>query len=414
MIDQAIASGSPSLTIPNGRYVVDEPVILDGVEDFTIRAENYGQAIVTSSLRLRLSDFDCLDVEERIYEIKLKELITEDWPDAFRGSAGWPEVYVQGVPMHIARWPNEGWVKIDSVLERGSIPRQEDSTQIGGRFRSESLIFNLQSAISNQNSAINNLQSPLYLAGYWCYKWYDETLKVESINQETGEIAMAAPHRYGIGGPSGGLFYGINHPDFLDVSMEYYFDNETGTIRLILPAAASPDVSIEIAYKSFPLFDIRNCSNITIEDVEFSAHNGLAVLINDSDSVELKACAFYRLSKSAVEIYGGTNCGVNRSDLKYLGEMGVRIEAGDRESLTPANHYVTHSVIRNFALHVKTYAPAVSLLGVGHTVAYNKISDAPHNAINPKGIAKIPGISMEFYVVDCIEGHISILGSNKF
>ncbi|MBT4401002.1 MAG: right-handed parallel beta-helix repeat-containing protein [Bacteroidetes bacterium] len=385
MIDQAIASGSPSLVLPNGHYVLDEAVVLDGVENFTIRAENYGLAIVTSALRLSLSDFDCLDEEKRIYEIKLKDLITEDWPDSFRGSAGWPEVYVSGVPMHIARWPNEGWVKIDSVLERGSIPRQEDSTGIGGRFRSEKLAMNLiqgpMSKVQGPDSRIPNPEFPLFLSGYWCYKWYDETLRVESINSETGEIAMAAPHRYGIGGPSGGLFYGINHPSFLDEQMEYYYDNRTGTIRLILPASASSDISIEIAYKSFPLFDIRNCSNITVEDMELSAHNGLAVLINDSDSVELKACAFYRLSKNAVEIYGGTNCGVNRSDLNYLGERGVRIEAGDRETLTPANHYVTNSIIRNFALHVKTYAPAVSLLGVGHIVSYNEISDAPHNAI---------------------------------
>lgn len=368
-IDRAIKAGQNELVIPSGRYEIDETILLDGVENFTIKAEKEGEVIITSGIILSLDDFTCLDEEKGLYEITVPELESDPWPDAFRGYAGWPEIYVSGHPMHLARWPNYGYTKIDSVLDRGSIPRNDDSTNHGGIFT------------SNLHSAFSILHSPLYLSGYWCYKWYDETIRVEFIDFETGVVTMAAPHRYGIGGPSGGIFYGINAPGFLDDAGEYYYDRETGTIRMILPDDVSDNPVIQIGYKDFTLFELQNCRNVRIEGIEFTTHNGLAIKITDSDSIMIQDCDLNRLAQSAIEIYSGKNCGVNASKLNYIGATGVRLEGGDRESLTPARHFVTNSTIRNFARHIKTYAPAVSLLGVGHIVSQNIISDAPHNAI---------------------------------
>jgi len=375
-IDSVVKIGENELVIPAGRYEIDEAILLNGLENLTIKAENPGEVTITSGMEIFLDEFTCLDEEKRLFEIILPELISDSWPDSFRGYAGWPEVYVSGHPMHLARWPNKGYTKIDSVIQRGSIPRNEDSIDQGGIFTS-----NLHSAFSILHSPLSVLSSPLYLSGYWCYKWYDETIRVESIDFETGEIQMAAPHRYGIGGPSGGLFYGINVPEFLDEAGEYYFDGKTGTIRMILPDDLSENPVIQIGYKDFTLIDIQNCLNIKIEGIEFAVHNGLAIKITDSDSVEILSCDLNRLAQTAIEIYGGKSCGVMASKLNYIGATGVRLEGGDRESLTPAVHFVTNSTIRNFARHIKTYAPAVSLLGVGHIVSHNKISDAPHNAI---------------------------------
>ena len=46
-----------------------------------------------------------------------------------------------------------------------------------------------------------------------------------------------------------------------------------------------------------------------------------------------------------------------------------------------ANHFVVNSIIRDYARHVRTYAPAVKLSGVGQVVRKNRIFRAPHNAI---------------------------------
>lgn len=368
-IDRAVNADQSEIIIPAGRYEIDKTIFLDGVENLIIRTKNPGDVIITSGMEIPLAEFTCLDEKKGIYEITLPELISDPWPDAFRGYAGWPEVYVSGYPLHLARWPNKAYTKIDSVIRKGSIPRNDDSTNQGGIFTSD------------LHSEFSILQSPLYLSGYWCYKWFDEVIRVESVDYETGEVKMASPHRYGIGGPSGGLFYAINVPEILDVPDEYYFDGETGTIRMILPENVHDNPIIQIGYKDFTLIDIQNCRNIRIEGIKFTNHNGLAVQITNSDSVVIQSCDLNRLAQSAVEISGGMNCGVTDSEISYIGATGVRLEGGDRESLTPVKHFVTKSTIHDFARHIKTYAPAVNLLGVGHIVSQNKIADAPHNAI---------------------------------
>ncbi len=389
-IDRAVKAGATELIIPAGRYVIDETILLDGVKNLTIKAENPGDVIISSGIEISLSDFTCLDAEKRLYEITLPELISDPWPDSFRGYAGWPEVYIHDNPFHLARWPNEGWAKIDSVIERGSIPREADSAELGGRFQSKELALALiqgleverqRTKVEKAESQVTNPDSPIFLSGYWCYKWYDESMRVESIDYETGEVSMAAPHRYGIGGPSGGLFYGINVPGFLDEDSEYYFDRETGTIRMILPERMDENPMVQIGYRDFTLMDIQNCQNVQLEGIMFKYHNGLAVNVLNSDSVEIRHCEFRCLAQSAVEISGGKNCGVHASIVACIGATGISLDGGDRSTLTPAHHYVTKSNIYNFARHIKTYAPGVKLAGVGQIVRGNRFRDAPHNAI---------------------------------
>ena len=369
MISSAVNSGQSEIIIPSGRYEINETILLKGLENLIIRAENPGAVVITSGMEIPLKKFTCLEEDIGLYEITIPELISGPWPDAFRGYAGWPEVYVSAYPLHLARWPNIGYTKIDSVIQKGSVPRNGDSTKHGGIFT------------SNLHTEMPNLNSPLYLSGYWCYKWFDEVIRVESIDYEKGEIKMTSPHRYGFGGPSGGLFYAINVPEILDEQDEYYFDRETGTIRMILPEKTPDNPIVQIGYKDFTLIEIQNCRNVRIEGIEFSVHNGLVLEITDSDSVIIQSCDLNRLAQSAVEISGGKNCGINVSFINYIGATAVLLEGGDRESLTPAGHFVTESVIHDFARHIKTYAPAVKLVGVGHIVSQNSITDAPHNAI---------------------------------
>ena len=184
-----------------------------------------------------------------------------------------------------------------------------------------------------------------------------------------------------MGSPSGGLFYALNQPQYVDVENEYYFNPETGTIRFIHSFKNEEVESIQIAYQDFTLFDIQACNQIKIENINFSHHNNLAVNISDSKSVEIESCEMYGLARSAVKITDGYSCGVRNSTLKYIGNTAILLSGGDRNTLTKASHFVENCSISYFSRHVKTYAPAVKLEGVGHIVKSNKISFAPHNAI---------------------------------
>lgn len=369
MIEVAVKNKDSLLVIPHGKYVIHESLRLTGVNNLVIRGATPNGVEITSSMDVPINDLTIIDKAAGVYEYTNPKLIMPSWPDKFKGYTGWPEVYIDGEPLSIARYPNEGFIKADSIIEAGRKPQNKDLEQLPAKFLSKELSNNY------------NKEVPLYLNGYWSFKWADEIIRVDSINSKTGEVAMAAPHNYGMGSPSGGLFYALNQPEYVDINDEYYYNPITGTIRFIHSFANEDVESIQIAYQDFIMLDITDCDNLKIENIRFSYHNNLAVKISNSNSVEIESCDIYGLGRTALEITDGYNCGIRNSTLKYLGNIGVALSGGDKNTLTKANHFVDSCSISYFSRHVKTYAPAVKLTGIGHIVRNNKISNAPHNAI---------------------------------
>ncbi len=369
MIDLAINNKDSVLVIPEGKYIIQKSLLLSGANNLVIRGEKPNGVTITSGMDVPIKNLTCLDEAVGLYEMTIPELKMPLWPDSFRGYAGWPEVYIAGKPLSLARYPNEGFIQADSITVAGRKPNNKEGKQLPPKFFSTELLDNY------------NEEFPLFLNGYWSFKWYDEIIRVDSIHQKTGEITLAAPHNYGMGAPSGGLFYALNQPEYVDVPNEYYYNPETGTIRFIHSFTNENVESIQIAYQDFTLLNIQACNQIKIENINFCYNNNLAVSISDSKSVEIESCEMKGLGRSAVKITEGSRCGIKNSTLKYIGNTGIFLSGGDRNSLTKANHFVENCSISYFSRHVKTYAPAVKLEGVGHIVKRNNISFAPHTAI---------------------------------
>ena len=369
LIDNALQNNATELIIPEGKYIIDRPLQLNGVSNFRMKGEKKGSVIITSSMDVPLSDLKTLDESIGLYEYRNPILISPPWPKAFKGYAGWPEIYINGKPLSLCRFPNDDFIKADKILEEGRKPENQTESQKPPEFVSALLSDNYDKDL------------PLYLNGYWSFKWADEIIQVESINPQNGTVKLAAAHHYGMGAPSGGLFYAVNQPDYLDLENEFYFNAETGTIRFQHLFQFGEEQSITIAFRRFNLFEINDSENITMENITFNYHNGLVMEITDSRNVLIESCEMKGLGDSAVKIEGGEKCGIRNCTLQFIGNTGVFLTGGDRESLIKANHFVENSEIHNYARHVKTYAPAVKLEGVGHRVQGNKISQAPHNAI---------------------------------
>ena len=150
-----------------------------------------------------------------------------DWPDRFKGYAGWMELFFDGAPMTLARWPNEGYAKVEGIVEPGSRPRYDEKPDRPGTF-----------TYGGARPERWSTAPRVYLNGYWYFKWYDESLRVATIDAETRQITFAAPHRYGLGipgdralcgGASGGYYYAFNLLEELDAPGEYYVDRDTGS-----------------------------------------------------------------------------------------------------------------------------------------------------------------------------------------
>ena len=223
------------------------------------------------------------------------------------------------------------------------------------------------------------MDQPVYLGGYWSLKWYDEFIRIKSIDAEKKEIQMAAPHHYGLGGPSKGQYFAINLLEELDQPGEYVYDGTRNALYMLLPADAKDVLHVSTLKK--PLVRVANAKNISFHGLIFENGCDKGIVISDCESVSLADCTIRQISGTGVDINGGETCGVNRSRLITIGKTAISVTGGERKTLTPSRHFVTHCRISHFARLVKTYCPAINLKGVGQIVSNNHLHDAPHCAI---------------------------------
>ena len=56
------------------------------------------------------------------------------YPDNFRGLPETPELFLNDQRMTVARWPNDGWATIASIVDAGAEPRYGDQSRRPGVF----------------------------------------------------------------------------------------------------------------------------------------------------------------------------------------------------------------------------------------------------------------------------------------
>ena len=358
----------------------DAPITYRGVSGETVRIT--GGPVVSPEAFHPVTDaatLDRLDASARghVLEASSDALgitdLGEPWPVSFTGYAGWPELFVDGRAMTLARWPNEGFARVAQVLEQGSVPRYGDTSNRPGSFGYEG------------DRPARWLGSPdAYLNGYWCYKWYAECIRVGAIDPDRKAITFVGPALYGVGGPSGGDYYAFNLLEELDAPGEYYLDRQAGRLYFWPPEdLAGREVVLSVLRE--PLVVCEGASHVTLRGFVLEACCGTAVTIADGTANTVAGCTIRNTAGGAVTITGGDGHGVVGCDMYALGSTGVVMAGGDRTTLTPCGHYAVNNHIHHFSRLVRSYAHAISLNGVGCRAAHNLIHDCVHEAMYFRG-----------------------------
>jgi hypothetical protein len=292
------------------------------------------------------------------------------WPDKFRGYNGWHELFFDGRRMQIARWPNEGFARVGKVLDPGSKPRVGEKPDRPGKFEYEG------------DRPERWLKAPeVYLDGYWCFKWYNEVLKVAKIDPAEKSIAFTVPHIYGVGGPSGGEFFALNLLEELDSPGEYYLDRERGLLYF-WPPSELKGKTIGLSVLEEPLVTITEASRVTLRGLTFEVSRGAAIDMTGGEENLIAGCTIRNLANDAVRISGGTHNGIAGCDLYRLGGGGISLSGGDRATLTPCGNYAHNNHIHHFGELYRTHHDAINLNGCGCQATHNLIHDAPHHAMD--------------------------------
>lgn len=294
------------------------------------------------------------------------------------GSPAPLEVFADGKPLTLARWPNDDWARIAAV------PAGKD----GGKF-----------SYDGDRPRQWKFHDDIWVHGYWTWDWADSCEKVLSLNLETKEITTVPPHGV-YGYKEGARYFVFNLLEELDQPGEYYLDRATGKLY-VWPPNENAEIWVSLAEK--PIVQIDGASHIIIRGFTVEFTRGQGAVVKDGDHVRFENCTFANIGTSAIGIGGGSDSGVENCVMYNLGEGGISISGGDRKTLTSARLFADNNEIHDFGRRVRTYTAAVSVAGVGNSVTHNLIYNAPHMAIGLSGNDHVIEYNEVHHV--CMETH---------
>jgi len=277
------------------------------------------------------------------------------------------ELFFDDRPMPLCRGPNEGFLKIASVLGQTPI-------DVRGVKGCKEGIFTYEGDRPSRWAG----EQDAWVMGYWFRDWSQQRHKIRKLDTASKTIEVEPPY-HGYGYRKGQWFCGINILAELDAPGEWYLDRQRGVLYFWPPGDITKCAS-EVSL-STGLFRLAGAAHITLHGLRLSTARGTLVDLREAENCRVVACTLLNAGVHGVSVFKGKQNGVVGCDMYDLGGGGVYLIGGDRATLTPAGHYAENNHIHDFGRWERMYRPAVAVSGVGNRVSHNLIHHAPHSAI---------------------------------
>ena len=210
-------AGGVEIVLAPGVYRIADTLTLGPADaGVTWRVAEGGRAIVCDGIELKPELFK--PVPERTPRVDLavraKVLVADishagvclgdDRKCEFRAPLPIPELFVDGVRMTPARWPNEGWATIAQFIDQGTRDASGNVTESLEGKKTQSRSRGGAFGYSGDRPSRWTDAPYVWLHGFWCFDWYDTVIPVASVNAASNSITFAAQHTYGVraGNPS--------------------------------------------------------------------------------------------------------------------------------------------------------------------------------------------------------------------
>ena len=371
-------SGGVTVWIRGGVYCRTEPFALtaedSGSKDSPIvyRAFPGEEVRITGGREItgfkRITDPEVLKridapYRDKILQCDLKALGITDFGRMTPRGFGRPtmpaglELFFRGKPMTLARWPNDGWVRMMGP---------------SSRLKGEAFIYEGDRPSRWVNS------KDAWVHGYWTHDWAESYVKVRRIDPEHHELITEAPHGV-YGYKQGARWRALNILEELDQPGEWYLDRDTGVLYFQPPdEIRKGDAWVSLTEK--PLVSMQDASYVTVRGIKFEYARGTGIIVEGGSHNLIAGCTLRNLGNDGAHISGADN-GIVGCDIYQLGDTGISLSGGDRMTLVPAGNFAENNDIHDFSLWVRTYRPGIAIGGVGNRIAHNSIHDAPHSGI---------------------------------
>ena len=262
-----------------------------------------------------------------------------------------PELFDQGNPQQMARWPND------------------KDTIIALKDFKDHRIFRWAS------------DDDVWLHGYWYYLWADAYEKMAGISSKDSTISVSSPvNRYGFGKSK---WHVVNALSELDTPGEWCISIKKGKIWYIPHNDAHPGNMVLSTIG--PAILAENCNYLTVKGLDFQFIRGDGILFTNCSHLTLAGCSVRNCSGLGIRINGGNSHLVHSCTIESMGRSGIEIDAGDKLKLIHSGSIIENCKISNLSRIDRTYTPAILLQGAGIMVRQCHFFDIPSSAIRLEG-----------------------------
>ena len=384
-----LPGGGVRILVGGGEYAVKDTWKLDAEDSGTAEAPIVYQAkrgpapVLGGGVRVTgwklISDVEIkkkLDpaIRDRVLQADLNALGVTDWGDA-TALRGRPELFVNGEPQTLARWPDEGFVKTGDILgeKRFKVWNRIEGCR-DGKFR----------YLGERPSRW--LDEPdVRLYGYWFWDWYEEYQTVAAIDPDTHSFTLSPPYsNYGYRKDQ--RYRAVNVFRELDSPGEWYLDRRTGTLYWLPPEGVDwrkAETVLSVFDEPFVVFN--DVEHVVLLGLAFEEGRGDGIHIQGGCDCLVAGCMLRRFGGDAIVVRGGQRHGIFGCTMHTLGCGGTRVAGGDRQSLTPGHQFVENCTVSNISRLKRTYTPAVHLDGCCNRIAHNLFERIPSSAMRIEG-----------------------------
>ncbi|MCX6906491.1 MAG: right-handed parallel beta-helix repeat-containing protein, partial [Verrucomicrobia bacterium] len=313
------------------------------------------------------------------------------------------QLFLDGKRMQLARYPNYDAVNPNGgfAYVDGPLPKDSDKYKEKPEYRPRQICYKASDA---RSWAHPELAEVIYFP--W-HNWLNISVPVASVDKEQRLITLTRDVKTHAGYPGGvrpgDRYYVRNLFEELDSPSEWFLDREKHTLYFWPPVAASLRDAKSSSSKPASRSDAATLNVyapttdnlieigakaawITIRGFTMECCDGYAVALRGAQNClvagnTIRNTAGGRLGGGGgVFVDGGANCGVVGNDIYDVGNIGITLRGGDKETLTPAGHYADNNYLHHIGV-LNAHGHGVMMGGIGLRVSHNLIHDITRSGI---------------------------------